>query len=310
MAKDTSSDGASIEVTDLVVRYGEVRAVDGVSFAARPGEVLVLLGPNGAGKTSTVETLEGYRHPDDGTVRVLGLDPSAGAVDLRPRMGVMLQAGGVHPGLRPPESLALHAALFPDPLDVDDLLARVGLDDRRSVPWRRLSGGEQRRLSFALAVVGRPDVVFLDEPTAGVDLDGRRLVREVVAELRDRGATVLLTTHDLDEAERSADRIVIVDRGRVVADAPAAELLASVGRDDIAFAGPAGLDLAELAAALGGPATEVSAGEYVVAVPPTPANVAALTAWLAEHDHPLGELRAGRRRLEEIFDRLTGEADG
>ena len=305
-----ASDGASIEVTDLVVRYGEVRAVDGVSFTARPGEVLVLLGPNGAGKTSTVETVEGYRRPDDGTVRVLGLDPSAGAVDLRPRMGVMLQAGGVHPGLRPQESLALHAALYADPLPVDELIERVGLAGQRSRTWRRLSGGEQRRLSFALAVVGRPDVVFLDEPTAGVDLEGRRLVREVVAELRDRGATVVLTTHDLDEAERAADHIVIVDHGKVVADAPAAELLASVERDDIAFAAPPGLDVAALGAALGGAARELSAGDYVLGVPPTPANVAALTAWLAEHDLPLGELRAGRRRLEEIFDRLTGEGDG
>jgi ABC-2 type transport system ATP-binding protein len=225
-------------------------------------------------------------------------------------MGVMLQAGGVHPGLRPQESLALHAALYADPLPVDELLERVGLDGRRSVTWRRLSGGEQRRLSFALAVVGRPEVVFLDEPTAGVDLEGRRLVRDVVAELRGRGATVVLTTHDLDEAERVADHIVIVDHGRVVADAPAPELLASVGRDDIAFAAPAGLDVAALGAALGGAAREVAPGDYVVDVAPTPANVAALTAWLAARDLPLGELRAGRRRLEEIFDRLTGDEPG
>lgn len=297
----------SIEVEELVVRHGPLVAVDGVSFSAEPGQVLVLLGPNGAGKTSTVEAVEGYRRPDDGTVRVLGLEPSAGAVALRPRMGVMLQDGGVHPGLRPQESLALHAALFPDPVPVDELLARVGLDDRRTVTWRRLSGGEQRRLSFALAIVGRPEVVFLDEPTAGIDLEGRRLVREVVGELRDRGATVLLTTHDLDEAERCADHIVILDRGRVVADAPASELLASEARDNIAFAAPPGIDTDALGRALGGTAHEGAPGAYVVAVAPTPANVAALASWLAERQLPLGELRAGRRRLEEIFDRLTGE---
>jgi ABC-2 type transport system ATP-binding protein len=298
---------ASIEVTGLEVRYGDLRAVAGVSFAAAAGEVLVLLGPNGAGKTSTVETLEGYRRPDAGTVRVLGLDPVDDAAGLRPRMGVMLQSGGVHPGLRPLEALRLHAALFDSPRDPEALLVRVGLGERRRTTWRRLSGGEQQRLSFALALVGDPEVVFLDEPTAGIDLDGRRVVRELVAELRDRGVSVLLTTHDLDEAERVADRIVIIDRGRVVADAPAAELLAAGAADDIAFAAPLGLDVDDLGAVLGGSVTSPRPGQYVAAVPPSPANVAALTAWLAGRDVPLGELRAGRRRLEEVFDRLTGE---
>jgi ABC-2 type transport system ATP-binding protein len=221
----------------------------------------------------------------------------------------MLQSGGVHPGLRPLESLRLHAALYPDPLDPVALLDRVGLADRQRRTWRRLSGGEQQRLSFALALVGRPDVVFLDEPTAGIDLDGRRMVREVVGELRDRGATVLLTTHDLDEAERVADRIVIVDHGEVVADAPASQLLATGERDDLAFAAPPGLDLDALAAAMGAPVHSPRPGDYVVAVPPSPANVAALTSWLADRDVLVGDLRAGRRRLEEIFERLTSEGD-
>jgi ABC-2 type transport system ATP-binding protein len=301
---------ASIEVDGLVVRYGELEAVRGVSFAASPGEVVVLLGPNGAGKTSTVETLEGYQRPAAGSVRVLGLDPVTDARTLRPRIGVMLQSGGVQPGLRPPEALALHAAFFRDPLDPDELLDRVGLAERRRSTWRRLSGGEQQRLSLALALVGRPEVAFLDEPTAGIDLEGRRLVRELVAELRNAGTTVLLTTHDLDEAERVADRIVIIDRGHVVADAPAAELLATTGRDDLAFAAPAGLDVEALGRLLGATVRVAGPGEYVAELAPTPANVAALTAWLAERDVPLGELRAGRRRLEEIFDRLTGDGGG
>jgi ABC-2 type transport system ATP-binding protein len=301
---------ASIEVDGLVVRYGELEAVRGVSFAASPGEVVVLLGPNGAGKTSTVETIEGYQRPAAGSVRVLGLDPVGDARALRPRIGVMLQSGGIQPGLRPPEALALHAAFFPDPLDPGELLERVGLAERRRSTWRRLSGGEQQRLSLALALVGRPEVAFLDEPTAGIDLEGRRLVRELVAELRDAGTTVLLTTHDLDEAERVADRIVIIDRGRVVADAPAAELLARTDRDDLTFAAPAGLDVDALGRSLGATVRVAGPGEYVAELAPTPANVAALTAWLAERDVPLGELRAGRRRLEEIFDRLTGDGDG
>jgi ABC-2 type transport system ATP-binding protein len=300
---------ASIEVTDLVVRYGATVAVDGISFAAEPGQVLVLLGPNGAGKTSTVETLEGYRRPSSGAVRVLGLDPQAGATALRPRLGVMLQSGGLHPGLRPLESLRLHAALYPDPLDPAELLDRVGLTDRRRLTWRRLSGGEQQRLSLAAALVGRPEVVFLDEPTAGIDLDGRRIVRDLVGELRARGATVLITTHDLDEAERVADRIVIIDHGTVVADAPASELLATGERDDLVFAAPAGLDTEGLSAALGAPVQVLRPGEYVVAAPPSPANVAALTSWLAERDVLVGDLRAGRRRLEEIFERLTRDGD-
>ena len=292
---------------DLAVRYGSVRAVDGVSFAAEAGQVVVLLGPNGAGKTSTVEALEGLRDPSAGSARVLGLDPRHDARALRPRIGVMLQAGGVHPGIRPLEALRLHAAFYRNSLDPAALLDRVGLTGRARSTWRRLSGGEQQRLSFALALVGRPEVVFLDEPTAGVDLDGRRIVRELVGELRDDGVCVLLTTHDLDEAERVADRVVIIDRGRIVADAPAGELLATAPADDIAFAAPPGLDLAALSAAVGGPVTSPRPGEYLAAVAPTPTNVAAITTWLAEHDVALGDLRAGRRRLEEVFDRLTGD---
>jgi ABC-2 type transport system ATP-binding protein len=300
---------ASIEVDGLVVRHGDLEAVRGASFAAEAGAVTVLLGPNGAGKTTTVETIEGYRRPDAGVVRVLGLDPLADAAAVRPRVGVMLQSGGVHPGLRPLEAIRLHAALYPTALDPVALLDRVGLSDRARSTWRRLSGGEQQRLSLALAVVGRPDVVLLDEPTAGVDLDGRRIVRDLIAELRADGVAVLLTTHDLDEAERVADRIIIIDHGVVVADAPAAELLATAGTDDITFAATPGLDVAALGGRLGAPASEIRPGEYVVAVPPTPANVAALTGWLAEHDVALGDLRAGKRRLEDVFERLTaGEA--
>jgi ABC-2 type transport system ATP-binding protein len=301
----------AVVVSDLRVRFGDLVAVDGASFSVGAGETVVVLGPNGAGKTTTIETVEGYRRPASGSVRVLGLDPVDDARALRPRIGVMLQDGGVYPGIRPLEALRLFASYFPASADPAELLSRVGLAARARTPWRRLSGGEQQRLSLALALVGRPDVAFLDEPTAGVDVEGRRGVRELISGLRDDGVTVVLTTHDLDEAERLADRIVILDRGRVVADGTAAELRTAADVDDIAFAAEAGLDVAGLGGVLGASVTEVAPGEYVAAAAPTPANVAMVAGWLAEHGVALGELRGRRRRLEDVFLRLTGGgADG
>jgi ABC-2 type transport system ATP-binding protein len=297
----------AVDVSGLVVRYGDVAAVDGVTFSAEAGSVVALLGPNGAGKTSTVEALEGYRRPAAGTVRVLGLDPIADARALVPRIGVMLQSGGVYPGMSAREALTLFAAYYDDPAPVEELLARVGLQDVAGTPWRRLSGGEQQRLSLALALVGKPSVAFLDEPTSGIDPAGRLVIREVVRSLRDEGVCVLLTTHELEEAERLADRVVIVDHGRVVADGTVAELRSSAGGGDdvVRFGAPAGLDVAALAARLGAAVTAEQPGEYVVSAAGTPALVAALTAWLAEQDLPLGDLRAGRPSLEDVFLRLT-----
>jgi ABC-2 type transport system ATP-binding protein len=298
---------AVIEVDDLVVRYGPVTAVDRISFTADRGQAVALLGPNGAGKTSTIETLEGYRRPTDGRVRVLDLDPVADHDELTASIGVMLQGGGVYPGIRAHEALALFAAFHADPQDPDALLERVGLAHRRRAFWRTLSGGEQQRLALALALVGRPQVVFLDEPTAGIDATGRQVVRDVIGELRTGGACVLVTTHDLHEAERVADRVIIVDRGRIVADGTPGELMQSPGAPEIRFGAPAGLDTGSLTAALGAPVDEVTPGEYLVHAEGSPATVAALTAWLAEQDLPLADLRAGRQRLEDVFLRLTSE---
>jgi ABC-2 type transport system ATP-binding protein len=297
----------AVSVAGLVVRYGAVTAVDGVSFTAEAGEVLALLGPNGAGKTTTVETLEGYRRPHAGSIRVLGLDPVADHHRLTPRIGVMLQQGGLYRGIRVGEALRLFAAFYPDPEDPGELLDRLGLDQLAGSTWRTLSGGEQQRLSLALALVGRPEVAFLDEPTAGVDVAGRQVVRRVVRDLAGAGAAVVLTTHELEEAARLADRVVIVDRGRVVAAGTPAELTASAAADDIRFGAPAGLDTAALGAAVGAVVSEESPGEYRVAAAPTPATVAAVCAWLAEHDQPLADLRAGRQSLEDVFLRLTGQ---
>ena len=302
----------AVEVCDLRIRYGDRTAVDGVSFEADHGEVLALLGPNGAGKTSTVEAMEGYRRPSGGSVRVLGLDPIRHRRQLAPRIGVMLQAGGVYPTMAAGEVLRLFASYYERPIPPADLMARLGLDHVVRTPWRRLSGGEQQRLSLALALVGRPEVVFLDEPTAGIDPQGRLTVRQVVSDLRASGVCVVLTTHELQEAEQLADRVAIVDHGQVVAIGTVAELTGAQagGTLGIRFGAPPGMNVGDLAAALGAPVDEHSPGQYRVGAASTPALIGALAEWLARHDHTLTDLHAGGPSLEDVFLRLTGSADG
>ena len=296
---------AAVEVSDLVVRYGELAAVDGVSFSVDAGTVTALLGPNGAGKTTTVETIEGYRNPAAGHVRVLGLDPIVDHGRITPRIGVMLQSGGVYPGMCTRDVMRLFASYYGDrAASPEELIERVGLTEVATTPWRRLSGGEQQRLSLALALVGQPEVLFLDEPTAGMDPMARQVLWELVRSLRSGGTAILLTTHYLEEASRLADDVVIIDHGKVVAQGPPAELMADHG-DEILFTAPPGLDVEALGQRMGAEAREVTPGEYLVSAAPTPANVAALTGWLAEHDLPLGDLRASRQTLEDVFLRLT-----
>jgi ABC-2 type transport system ATP-binding protein len=295
----------ALEVDRLTISYGPVRAVDRLSFTGEFGEVLALLGPNGAGKTSTVEALEGYRRPTDGAVRVLGLDPVADHARLTPQIGVMLQSGGVYPGIRALEALELFAGFYADPDDPAELLERLGLSHVRAAAWRQLSGGEQQRLSMALALVGRPRVAFLDEPTNSVDVQGRQLIRRLVRELAHDGVCVVLTTHDLDEAEKVADRVVILDRGRLLTSGTPGELMSAGGSREIRFGAEAGLDTATLGKAMMAAVEEVSPGEYRIEVEPSPANIAALTNWLAERDLHLADLRAGRQRLEDVFLRMT-----
>ncbi len=298
----------AVEVDGLEIRYGDLVAVNGVSFAASAGAVTALLGPNGAGKTSTIEASVGLRRPSRGQVRILGLDPVADHAALVRRVGVMLQGGGVYPGIRVGEAVRLFCAYHDAGSTPDELIERVGLTERRTSTWRQLSGGEQQRLSLALALAGDPEVVILDEPTAGVDVHGRHRVRAIVRELAEAGRCVVLCTHELDEAERLADHVVIVDRGVVVASGTPAELRGT-GGDELRFSltGGARLDTSLLAAALGAAVDEVARGEYRVAAAPEPALVARLTGWLAEHGHALGDLRGGRQRLEDVFVRLTAE---
>jgi ABC-2 type transport system ATP-binding protein len=223
----------AVEVNNLVVRYGSLTAVDGLSLRAHLGEVVAVLGPNGAGKTSAIETMEGFRRPDEGSVRVLGLDPVADHRVLAPKIGVMLQQGGLYPTMSPRQALSLFSSYYDSPDDPDALIDLVGLQQVSRTPYRRLSGGEQRRLSLALALVGRPEVAFLDEPTSGVDLEGRLAIRSVMRSLAERGCCVLVATHELDEADRVADRVVIFDRGHVVAEGSPAELKGSFGASSL-----------------------------------------------------------------------------
>jgi ABC-2 type transport system ATP-binding protein len=309
----TSPTAVAISVSDLQKRYASVTAVDHLSFDVYAGEVFGLLGPNGAGKTTTVEVLEGYRRPDGGHVRVLGLDPTDDGPRLRPQIGVMLQEGGLYPGLKPRELLRLFASYYDDPDDPDRLLQLVGLQDAVGTAVRRLSGGQAQRLSLACALIGRPKVLFLDEPTAGMDPHARATTWDLVRELRDRGTTVLLTTHAMDEAEHLCDRVAIIASGKLAALGTPSELTRHAASDEIWFAAVPGLDCAALAGALGlGPqlVVEERAGEYLVRARATPARIADLACFLRDRDVTLAALQAGRRSLEEVFLQITAETSG
>ena len=293
-----------MEVERLTIRHGDFVAVDGISFSAEAGQVTTVLGPNGAGKTSTIEVCEGYRRPTTGAVRVLGFDPATQQRQLSKRMGVMLQEGGVYPSSAVLETVRHYAGLYRNGADPAALVDAVGLTSRSKATWRRLSGGERQRLLLALALAARPEVAFLDEPTSGVDINGRDAIRSIIRDLASNGCAVVLATHELDEAERLADRLVIIDHGTLVADGTLAEL--RKGHDEIRFRSDPGLDLRALAAATGIVASEVGIDEYVIDAPPQPRLMAQLGDWLAEAGHPLHDLRAGGQRLEDVFRRLIG----
>jgi ABC-2 type transport system ATP-binding protein len=304
-----ASPPAAVEVRDLVKAYGARRAVDGLSLRVEPGSVFALLGPNGAGKTTAIEICEGFRRPDAGDVRVLGLDPLRDAEQLRPRVGVMLQDGvGGYTAATALEMARLFACYASHPHDPVALLEGVGLSDVAHTPVKRLSGGQQQRLSLALALVGRPELVFLDEPTAGMDPQARRATWEFVRKLRADGVSVVLTTHFLDEAEQLADHVVVIDAGRVVAEGSPAELTRSGAEGQIRFRAAPGLSMSSLLAALptGTAATEEVPGQYVVAGDVNPQLLAQLTAWCAGQGVLAESLSVERRTLEDVFLDLTG----
>ncbi len=308
ISQASASTQPAVELIDVRKSYDGVSAVDGLGFTVEPAQVLALLGPNGAGKTTTVEMCEGFVTPESGSVRVLGLDPVAQAAQLRPRVGVMLQGGGAYPGSKAGEMLRLVASYSANPLDPDWLLDCLGLEQAAKTPYRRLSGGQQQRLALACAIVGRPELVFLDEPTAGLDAQARLLVWELIDALRRDGVSVLLTTHLMDEAEQLADQLVIIDHGKIVASGTASELTKQGAEGRLRFSAPAGLELSALDAALPAgyhPVEEVQ-GSYVVEGVIEPHVLVTVTTWCAEQNVLATEMQVDQRRLEDVFLELTG----
>lgn len=295
----------AIRVHNLVKRFGSRIAVDGLDFEVRRGEIFALLGPNGAGKTTTVEMLEGYQRPDSGEIRVLGLDPITQGEAVKQQIGAMPQESGLYPAITPREALHLFSHFYSKPGDPDTLLALVGLADRAGARFRRLSGGEKQRLSLALALIGSPRLLFLDEPTAGLDPQGRRTTWEIIEALREQQVTVLLTTHYLEEAERLADRVAILHHGRLVAiGTPSSLMTGNRSQVRLRTGRPIEegvLDALPTVSALRREGVEA----WVLDTTDPPALLVELTARLYRAGVPIVELRVGQASLEEVYLELT-----
>ncbi len=301
---------AVISIKGLRKRYGDNEAVAGIDLQVRRGEIFAFLGPNGAGKTTTVEILEGFRQATAGTVEVLGADPWHAPSSWRERIGIVLQESEAEPGLTVRECLELYAGYYHSPRDVDETLELVDLANRAPARATDLSGGQRRRLDVALALIGDPELIFLDEPTTGFDPAARRAAWEVIAGLRQLGKTILLTTHYMEEAERLADRIAVIAAGEIVAQGTP-ETLGDRQRagSQITFALPAGVGLPDLPASI---APRVGRGPNGRALLPSSAIAAdlhALSGWALEYGHSLDDLEVRRPTLEDVYLKLTTEDD-
>ncbi len=298
-----------IEVEDLFKSYGSVDAVRGVSFRVEEGEVFALLGPNGAGKTTTLEILEGHRRRSGGQVRVLGSDPQHGGRALRERVGIVLQSAGIDGELSVHEVLSLYAGCYPAALPVDELIAMVGLADKRGARAKTLSGGQRRRLDLALALVGDPDLIFLDEPTTGFDPAARHGAWELIRSLRGLGRTIVLTSHYMDEVQQLADRAIVLAAGRIVAEGPP-EALGNAGAQEtsICFGLPAGLWIDALPQDLRVIARPRRGALELRTVQPTPVLLG-LCAWAVQGGIELSHLTVSGPSLEEVYLQLTSEDD-
>ncbi len=301
----------AVEIRGLVMRYGDRTAVDHLDLDVERCTITAVLGPNGAGKTTTLETCEGYRRPQDGRVRVLGLDPQAQRRDLLPRIGVMLQTGGAWSGVRAGEMLHHMARLHAHPLPVPWLVERLGLGDCGRTPYRRLSGGQQQRLGLAMAVVGRPELLFVDEPTAGMDPQARLGTWDLLRALRDAGVTTVLTTHNLEEAERLCDHVHVLHRGRLIASGSPFELTRGSGHRTIRLVvtEPFPPEAPGSLQATLGHLTEVhpvNAHSLMVTGPADAGTLAKVSAWCEEHGVLPESLTLAQRTLEDVFLELTG----
>ena len=291
----------AIEVRDLGVSYGEMTAVTGVTFDIDFATTTVLLGPNGAGKTTTTETLLGFRSPQQGQVRITGLDPVAQHREVIVNVGALLQRGGVWAPMSPKEVLALTATYYPAPRDPRELIDQLSLSKCATTPWRRLSGGEQQRTLLALALLGRPRVLVLDEPTAAVDPDGHRVIREILRAERNRGCALLVTTHQLDDAEELADNVIIMNEGRIVQQGTLASFR---GEPVTVFESIESLDVGTLERTLGVPVIAEGRGRY--RAEGASIDLVVLRDALLEVGAPLESVRT-RATLEETYLQLVQE---
>jgi ABC-2 type transport system ATP-binding protein len=295
----------AIAVHDLRKSYGDVEAVRGIEFSVAEGEVVALLGPNGAGKTTTIEILEGFRDRSAGDVRVLGLDPAVGSADLRQRLGIVLQSCGIDPYLTVAEVVAMHRDYYRRQRAVDEVVALVGLTEKRNTRVKQLSGGQQRRLDVALGLVGDPELLFLDEPTTGFDPGARRQAWEIVRNLRSLGKTVLLTTHYMDEAQHLADRVIVIARGTIVAEGPPETI---AGREHaattISFSVPA-----SVAASMPLDRVRHDNGTISIESSDPTRDLHRLTSWAIDARVTLDSLTVTRPSLEDVYLQLVSEED-
>lgn len=298
-----------ISISGLRKSYGDVVAVDDLSLEVHDGEVYALLGHNGAGKTTTIEILEGHRRRTSGEVTVLGMDPERGGRELRDRIGIVLQTSGIEPALTVGEAIGRYASCYRSPRPLDEVVGLVGLDDKVDARVGSLSGGQRRRIDLALGIVGRPDLLFLDEPTTGFDAAARRRAWDVVRELCSGGTTVLLTTHYLDEVEHLADRVGVMAAGRLIAQGTPGELIGATTRTVVSFTLPDDVPVDGIESAL--PAGHRRDGQRIEFTSATPtAEVHAVTSWALARDVELQALVVHRPSLEDVFLDLAGDGAG
>lgn len=302
-ATDSPTASPIVELAGVTIQRGDTTALASVDLTINAGDIVGILGPNGAGKTTMLESIQGYLAPNAGTVRVFGSDPAVDTHTLASRWGVMPQSSGLPMGLTVKEAIQLFRDLHGSSASVAEVMEMTDLGALATRRWRSLSGGEQQRLSLAIALCGGTDLLMLDEPTAAVDVEGRDRILELIAELGRSGSTILLTTHRFEDVDHLASRVVMIDRGRIVADAPIDELTSD--REHVRFQAQPNIDLTTLTAVLG-PATELTPGNYRVDAAAGPASVAALAGWLAEQGIEATAIESGKASLEDRYRALTG----